>query len=287
MDNSMQELGNMYETMLTESTDKIKAGNGFEGSEKAKQFSSDSGSPDGVKKPVEGTKGPDVEAGKGKPLAKKACKANESANTKTKSLPSFESLFQRTVKEEEDINDEIVPADDVESTDFSEEDGDFEEDTDVDEEVDVASELRLLADRLSEIASKLTGSDETDMDVGDETIEPEPEMDGEVSEDESLGAAEPIVKKESFSAKLKNLSEAIKSEPTPKLMKKTSFSPKMKQNPKNNISTTGAGKAPIPSNSKDKTGKLSNAPKTQFGPKMCQNVKGSGPTVKGGQAKLA
>jgi hypothetical protein len=290
----MDNLEMLYENMIKEASktgtvdtgkEMPKPNESFEGSDKAKKMSSESG-PDGksnkVNKPVAGPSVGDAsfEEGKGKPLSKKEGKVAESKEESGIAL-SFDELYSKTLNEEEDA---IAPAADIESEDFSEDTGDFApegEEGDIDEEIDVASELRLLADRLSEIADKLS-VDET----GGVEEEPVDEIPAEGEGEEDMGGVgSDIIGNESVQHRRKVVKEAIKSEPTPKPLKKTTLGPKMSQNPKNKIGKSGAGKASTPS-AKDRTGTPSNLPKTQFGPKMSQNPSGTGPAVKGSNAPL-
>jgi len=281
----MDALENLYESMIQEASktgtvdtgkEMPKPGEGLEGEEKAKKMSTESG-PEGkgnkVDKPVAGPSVGDksFEEGKGKPLTKK-----ESTEVPAESkIPlTFDELFKKTINEEEEP---ITPASDIESSDFSEDQGDFTgEEGDVDEEIDLASELRLLADRLTEIADKLSVDEAGEGEIGEEGPAEEAPVEG--------GAAPSTLAPESVQHG-KVMKEAIVSEPTPKNLKKTTLGPKMSQNPKNKIGKSGAGKAATPP-AKDRTGEPSPLPKTQFGPKMSQNPTGTGPAVKGGNAPL-
>jgi hypothetical protein len=286
MDNHMKDMGDMYEQMLKEGTEKsssvntkVKAGDSFEGADKTKKMSAESG-PDGksntVAKPAAGPSAgdDDVAKGKGKPLSKKEVTTKDSVDNQPKISLSFDDLYNKVIKEGDGL-DEVVPTQDIESGDFDENTGDFSasEETDVDEEIDLASELRLLSDRLNEIADKLSLDDTESPDVSEDMGETD-ETDGISSDNSELA---PDISKESVHT------EAIKSEPNPKPLKKTTLGPKTTQNPKNKIGKSGAGKASTPAG-KDRSGTPSNAPKTQFGPKMSQNPSGTGPAVKGGQA---
>lgn len=277
--NDIKEMGVAYEKMLKESAEKtgtvntkVKAGDSFEGSDKAKKMSAESG-PEGkdnkIDKPAAGPSAGDdaVAQGKGKPLSKKEVKMKDSTEEPKMSL-SFDDLYNKVIKEEAD---DIVPAPDIESSDFDEKTGDFTdtpdvegETTDVDEEIDLASELRLLADRLNEIADKFSGEAATD----------------ELAPDEE-GLEDTEIPPEGEGVQ----TEAIKSEPTPKAAKKTTLGPKMSQNPKNKIGKSGAKTAAVPS-AKQRDGTISQAPKTTLGPKMSQNPSGNGPAVKGGQTSF-
>jgi hypothetical protein len=281
-------------TVVTESSksgtvdgSKVKAGAGFEGAEKVKQNSVESG-PEGkgnkVAKPTEGPSSDD-EAAKPKPLGKKETGGMKDSDDKEAKMKlSFDDLYKKTITENED---EIVSTPDLEGEGFDEKTGDFEggeegaEGSDeANEEIDLASELRLLADRLTEIADKFSVEEsgeegaEGDIDaIGDELppVEGAPENGGEMARES-----------------VQQVKEAIKSEPTPKPAKKTTLGPKMSQNPKASGYTkkSGAGKAQNPKMGKDWSGRPSNAAKTTLGPKMSQNPSGTGPAVKAGNAPL-
>ena len=275
-------LGDIYMQMITESgkegtvNTKVKAGDGYEGSEKANIKAVQSPDPteaEGIKqkKPVEGPSA-DTKAGEPKPLGKKEQGVKDSVEMP---LMTFDQLYNKTITE---ADEEVVPAPDIEGSEFNTDEGDFtgeegmEDGTEEEgDEIDVASELRLLADRLSEIADKIS------------VESPSEELEGPVEENpEGMEGTEiPEVARES-----KQVTEAIVSEPTPKPAKKTTLGPKMSQNPKNKIGKSGASKASVPAAGKDRTGTLSPAPKTQFGPKMSQNPSGTGPAVKGSNAPL-
>lgn len=257
---------------------KQRAGDGFEGADKnAKPITKGIDTPDNkVKKPVEGpSQGSDtVEAGKGKPLSKKIKESDEHKPIFT----SFEDLYQKTLKEdldtEETNTDEVVPAKDLESADFSDETGDFGGDEDdlgdeAEEEVDVATELRLVADRLADIAQRLSGGNEMDEDLGieDNTLGDD-EIDTNLDDEIDAGLA-----KESHAPH--QLKKASKSKLGPKMSQKASGSIRTK-----------TGLAKTPSTSKDVSGKLSPVPQSKFGPKMSQKVDGSGPAVNAGNEKF-
>lgn len=276
MDNHMSEMGDVYEQMLKEAAP--QKGESFEGSEKAQAKNMKGDGPSkvaNIKKPTESgvsNSKATVDDGKGKPLTKKTVLDKSSAQTPKLAL-SFDDLYNKVINE---ADEDVVPTPDVEGDDFSETTGDFDagEGTDVDEEIDLASELRLLADRLSELADKLSVED-PDAALGDELGGEE----GGEEMGEEPSDIPPTLSRES-------VTEAIVSEPTPKPMKKTTLGPKMKQNPSNKMGKSGAGKASLPAQGKDRSGKPSPAPKTTLGPKMSQNPSGTGPAVKGGQATV-
>jgi hypothetical protein len=272
-------LEDLYMQMITESgkegtvNTKVKPGQGLEGSDKANIKAVKSPEPtdaEGVKqkKPVEGPSA-DTKAGEPKPLSKKEQGVKDSVEQEKSPFMTFDQLYTQTITEA----DEVVPAPDIEGDEFNPEEGDFTggeegEMGEEAEEIDIASELRLVADRLIEIADKIS--------VGGEGTEELPEGPVEEMPEEGLTSNESV----------QQMKEAIVSEPTPKPAKKTTLGPKMSQNPKNKIGKSGAGKASVPTAGKDRTGTPSPAPKTSFGPKMSQNPSGTGPAVKGSNAPL-
>jgi len=278
MEHENDQLTSLYEGILlnesqaTNTTGNLKSGQGFEGEEKAQASAIKGGDPidaEGIrqKKPVDGPS-QKTDEGKPKPLGKKEANAPRQESISL----SFDDLYKQTIQEEEDF--EIAPASDIESDDFNQEEGDFTDETDIDEEIDLASELRLLADRMAEIADKLSvDEEETDPDdlegggIGDES-EDDNDFLGQESVQHRKGK------------KGKNIREAITSEPEPKPLKKTSLGPKMSQKPSNKIGKSGAKKAALPSQ-KTRNGQLETLPKTSFGPNMSQNPSGTGPAVKG------
>jgi hypothetical protein len=272
MDNHMSEMGDVYEQMLKEAAP--QKGESFEGA-KVKGKPPTQNVVAGLTKTTNSnvSNSPDtVEKGKGKKMNPTIKGITDSAQTPKLAL-SFDDLYNKVINE---ADEDVVPTPDVEGDDFSETTGDFDtgEGTDVDEEIDLASELRLLADRLSELADKLSVED-PDAALGDELGGEE----GGEEMGEEPSDIPPTLSRES-------VTEAIVSEPTPKPMKKTTLGPKMKQNPSNKMGKSGAGKASLPAQGKDRSGKPSPAPKTTLGPKMSQNPSGTGPAVKGGQATV-
>lgn len=278
MDSKLSELYasmNDKKTVVTEGDCKMTVGTGItnkggdlEGAkEKAKPIKNVTTTDNKVDKPEEDTAhsagADDVEKGKGKQLKKES------------KLPAtFEELYQRTLKEDLDSlskDDEVVPAEDIEGDGFSDELGDFEEgEGEVDEEVDVATELRLMASRLEEMADKISGaSDGLDDELGGE--------EGlDQAQDAVPGAEDDLtdIKKESVEPhQLKNA-------------KKSSFGPKMGQKVNKSKISVQSGKGKTTTNGKDKSGKLSPAPKSTLGPNNSMTVKGSGPAVKGSNSKL-
>lgn len=276
-------LGELYESIynketnpLTEETVGKDIKGDLEGAEKAKT-KPDTNKNVKVDKPTEGPSS-DNEDGKPKELKGKATKAKESSSEETVKL-SFDDLYNKTINEEGELDDQVVPAPDVEGSEFDTDTGDFGEGdmsdkTDTDEEVDLATELGMIADRLTEIKDKLMGVESTenpDEDLGDT---------GDLGDTEGV-EGEDTLGTEDVTKESAKITEAIKSEPSPKPLKKTTLGPKTKQVPSNKIGTSGKGTTVSKVASKDYSGKPSNASKTTLGPKMSQTVTGKGPTVAG------
>jgi hypothetical protein len=133
----------------------------------------------GVKKPQEGeTK---INPGHGK------IKTESSQKELSDMLPTskFDSLFKKQIIEEDDgLEGDESPLEMGGDGEFSDETGDFppEGGDDTAEEVDVATELRMIIDRLSDVAEKLGAFDEemegADDDVGEAGLEGEGDMEG-------------------------------------------------------------------------------------------------------------
>ncbi len=102
---------------------------------------------------------------------------------------SFDKLFKATLIEEE-LGDDESPLEQTGGDEFNDEMGDFppdgEGEDDLGEEVDVATELRMIIDRLTEIAEKLGAFDE-------ESAETDEEGFGEEGMDGDFGDEEPVV----------------------------------------------------------------------------------------------
>lgn len=105
----------------------------------------------------------------------------------------FDKLFKSTLVEEEAFSaDDENPLGKTGEGEFSDEEGDFPSeggpDSDMGGEVDVATELRMIIDRLTEIAEKLGSYDE-----GGPGDEEQPDTEGEVGEETpDLGAEAPV-----------------------------------------------------------------------------------------------
>ncbi len=262
MDPKMLEI---YANMLNESTDKSTAkvegkgaavkGGELEGAKDKAKI--DPNANVTIKKPVEG-KSSDIKGAEPQKLIKKEAKEEATLGA------SFEALYNKTINEEEEVENEVgvEPVSDVESKDFSEDSGDFNTDEEIteDEEIDIVSELRLMADRLNELAEKMgLGEEDVTLDVEEPTID---------DETISVPKDDEIVK-----------TEAIKHEPTPKPLKKSSFGPKMSKTI-SKIKTANGKAGQMKKQAFD--GKPETLKKSEFGPTMSKTVKGSGPAVTGG-----
>jgi len=143
---------------------------------KAKGLGIDSPAAKGVKSPEEMPK--DLNPGHG------TDKKNKELG---KMLPEskFETLFKSTLMEDAFGADDENPLEAEGEGEFNDEQGDFPpaEEGDIDEEVDVATELRMIIDRLSEIAEKMGAfdgdeeeefsDDDAEMDMVDSDLEGE------------------------------------------------------------------------------------------------------------------
>lgn len=267
----MNNLENVYEQMLKEEFETVneetvgttKPGE-LDGAEKAKLKKSLDAD---AKKPTEHTTKTDVtlDDGEPKPLAKKTQKFTEREDgSEAKPRLSFNDIYSKIIKEE----DGIVTAQDVEGKGFNDDAGDFESDPDLasgdddetEEEVDVASELRLMAERMNELADRIGSPDDDldDLDM-DETgdVGPEDGVEGQGIEDEASGTT-PVP--ESVDLKNKGSNKIGKT------------------------GTSGAGTAKV-NKAVDRNGKITPLKKKC----TCTSgkVKGNGPTVKGrGEAFL-
>lgn len=216
----------------------------------------------GTKKPTEGdTK---INPGHGK-IKTEGTQTRELSNM----LPTskFDNLFKSHIIEEEEIAGDESPLEMGGDSEFNDETGDFPADgDDTAEEVDVATELRMLIDRLTEIAEKLGAYDE---DMG--------EADGETGEaglegDEGTGEANPELTPESVQAKMKPFKNATKTMQGKNNKVASAFKASGKK------AATGAG-GPGKGSA---DGKLGPARKTTLGPKMCMKAEVKGTMGKTG-----
>jgi len=171
----------------------------------------------------------------------------------------FDTLFKKQLVEEEDgIDRDMSP---LEGGDFDEEEGEFPSQADDDEtgeEVDVATELRMVIDRLTEVAERLGAFDEEMDEAGEEVGE------GDIEDDIEPDLEESHVKLDSFPDTVSKMTS-----PSNKKVK-SAFS-----NPGGKAKVTGgpgSGKA---------DGKLSPARKTKLKP----GGKQKHPDVKGTMGK--
>jgi hypothetical protein len=262
---------------------KDMSGKSFEGSEKAspKDNPFKNAEETQKKKPVGPSQGEATVAdGKGKPAAKSKDIPKKSVKENSGIPTTFDQLYNSILNEENAMGDEnIAPAGDVEGSEFDPDAGDFNEgepDAELGEpEVfDAATAFRALADSIAKIADQLGGMGATE-EAGDELGGEEGAEGAEGGEDfAGEGTEKPFGESVTIGK--------IPAPTTPKVAKKTTFSPTMTKNPKNNVGKSGAGKAGLPAAGKDRTGTLSKAPTTKFGPKMSQTVGGTGPIAKGG-----
>lgn len=223
-----------------------------------------------VKKPQEGEA--KINPGHGK------IKTESSQKELSSMLPAskFDSLYNTQIDEADGgIEGDESPLEMTGEDEFDDEAGDFPteggEDT-TGEEVDVATELRMIIDRLSEVAEKLGAYDSEMEEAGEEAGEAEfaPEEEGAPEEElapESVQSGGPG--KGSHDGKIKPFADTSKKFQGPKSCNrvKSAFNPSSKK------AGTGAGGPGKGSHD----GKLGPARKTDLGPKMSMkaNVKGT------------
>lgn len=183
----------------------------------------------------------------------------------------FDELFKaQLVEEEGGINPDESPLENTgEDTEFNDEAGDFptEGGDDVGEEVDVATELRMIIDRLTEVAERLGAYEGEE---GAEGLEDEGPME-EPTEPPVTEAAGPG--KGAADGKLKPGKDASKTlqGPTKSNIVKSAF--KVTSGKAKNSAGPGKGAH---------DGKLSPAKKTTLGPKMSMKADAKGPMGKEG-----
>lgn len=251
----------------------MKTGKGFEGEEKASPKTGDMGiqskSAKSVKAPKEAPK--DLNPGHGT-IATEGKEIRDMLPTS-----QFDNLFKSQIVEEEAFDTDESPLEKDGDSEFNDDKGDFppaEGDTEVGEEVDVATELRLIIDRLTEVAERLgafEGSEEGEVSEtefgSEEGGEPTSMAPESVRKTGRVFTEAPVATKE-----LKPLPDSIKK------MTGKSF----KVDSKFNVTSNKEGDKGGPG--KDGSdGKLKPAKKTTFGPKMGQKVDGvKGPLGKTG-----
>ncbi|MDD4110044.1 MAG: hypothetical protein PHS54_00660 [Clostridia bacterium] len=222
-----------------------------------------------VRKPQEGEA--KINPGHGK------IKTESSQKELSSMLPTskFDSLFNTQIDEADGIEGDESPLEMSGEGEFDDDAGDFPPDGGDDttgEEVDVATELRMIIDRLSEVAEKLGAYDSDMEDAGDEAGEIDSEPGDEFEPEEEL-APESVQKggpgKGSHDGKIKPFPNTSKKFQGPKSCNrvKSAFNPSSKK------AATGAGGPGKGSHD----GKLGPARRTDLGPKMSMkaNVKGT------------
>lgn len=202
----------------------------------------------GTKKPVEGeTK---INPGRGK-IKTEGTQRRSLSNM----LPTskFDNLFKNhIIQEEGEIEGDESPLEMSGENEFDDDSGDFpaEGDDETAEEVDVATELRLIIDRLNEIAEKLGAFDGDMEEAGDETGEAGMEGDEMMGDEESFG--------EAVQAKMKPFKNSAKKMQQKNNKVQSAFKASGKK------AATGAGGP----GKGAADGKLGPARKTNLGPKM-------------------
>lgn len=183
----------------------------------------------------------------------------------------FDDLFKKQIiSEEDDIAADESPVEMAGEGEFDDEAGDFPEEAGADEtaeEVDVATELRMIIDRLSEVAERLgsfdEGMEEAGEEVGEAEAEAEMPIEGEAATEE--------LSQEAVQAELKPLKDGKAALQGKNNKVKSAFHPTGKK-----ASVTGGpGKGAA-------DGKLAPARKTTLGPKMSLKADVKGPMSKTG-----
>lgn len=189
------ELAELYESkvLLTEA-EKVKGfsrnpGQSFEGEEKAKKIMPGTGLQSkgvDIKKPVENA---ELSPGHG----------NIKEEKEHMVLPrsAFDELYKSTLVEEELGVDDESPLEKSGPGAFDDDEGDFaemgEEEPTEDEEVDVATELRMIIDRLTELAEKLGAFDDEELGGEEDALEDEEMMEDEpVPESHVMDGMKPL-----------------------------------------------------------------------------------------------
>jgi hypothetical protein len=267
-------LDEIYQQMLKESNESmtvgtVKAGD-LEGAKHAKPVQQIKTQDNQVDSPDEGASQSEVKKG-GASTNMETVKKEKEIKDSVDFTSRFESLYKSVIGEELDMDDEISPSSEVEGENFDEEIGDFDIDSedDMSEETDIATELRTMAERILELADKFS---ETSMD--DDSLEDLDSLD-----DDSMG-------EDSEEDSLARIGESIKSEPEPKVLKKTDKGPHMSKTVKGKLATVSKKHAKntmkgthtgTPEKLSDKAGHAN---------KSGMTVKGSGSAVSGKNADL-
>ena len=265
------ELATIYENkVLISESEKVKGavpapGKGFEGEEKVKKMQPktgiDSKGTESVKKPVEAEK-------KFNPGREKVTEDKEIENM----LPTsaFDMLYSKTLVQEDDES----PVEKTGAEEFDDEAGDFPPADDAggepteDEEVDVATELRMIIDRLIEIAEKLGAYEGEEAPGSDGTSEGEEPI---VEPTEQDGLAVPESHVMNITKPLSDSASKMQSKGNMKVSSHVS------QPDTGKASTGGPGKG-------EADGKVKPQAKSKFGPNMSQKADASSVLSKPGSS---
>lgn len=180
---------------------------------------------------------------------------------------AFDELFKSTLVEEESLDAEESPLERSGDEEFSDERGDFppaEDDEDIGEEVDIATELRMIIDRLTEVAEKL-GAFEDEGAEGEEAMGEPPVEEPAISPESVQRSGKPVTEAPVATKGLKPLPDTVAKMTSKKFKVDSAF----------DVTSHKEGDAGNPR--KDAAdGKLKPLKKTTFGPKMSQkaDVKG-------------
>jgi len=247
----------------------VKVGKTFEGEEKAKpkgDMGTDSKAAKSVKSPQESGTGLNSR-GKGETGSQKNLKEAKKEIHNMLPESKFDMLFKSQLVEEESISSDESPIEQSGAASFDDDKGDFpsvegESEGDIGEEVDVATELRLIIDRLTEVAERLGAYDSTDEDGGDPLSDISSEPEG----------VPPVAEASQAMKELKPLPDSVN-----KMTSKGNFKVKSDLNP------TGKGVGSIggPGHG-EADGKAKAAKSTTLGPKMSMKADAKGPVSKPG-----
>ncbi len=219
----------------------------------------------GVKKPVEGEE--KINPGHGK------------IKTESKEIGSmlptskFDALFKQQLVQEDGFDESPVEMEG--DGEFDDETGDFPEEVgdETGEEVDVATEIRMIIDRLTEIAEKLGAYDDEEESV--DGIDDELDAGGDIDDDLGTPVGEAVSKggpgKGAADGKIKPFKNNAKHMQSKSFKVKSAFNATGKKA----SCTSGPGKGPA-------DGKLNPMRKTTFGPKMSQKAEVKGTMGKPG-----
>ena len=181
----------------------------------------------------------------------------------------FDILFKSQIIEEEDLGDES-PLEMTGENEFDEDLGDFPETENSEdatgEEVDVATELRLIIDRLKDVAERLGAYDEDTEEISDEEG---------MDDVEGMGNEEEIATESTTNGKLKPFPNKASKMQGPKSNNKVKSAFNASKKKAKYIGKGGPGKGAA-------DGKLNLARKTTLGPNMSQKAEVKGTMGKPG-----